>query len=157
MSLKKILHLCEKHGFVKPLWHGSEVTRLNFGPVGEFLVNNVRQEWHYSSVVNRDENFYPVQSRLNRSDGLTNDFDGIHETYDHIKSLCNGTLPFGIAQTIADDNLMLKNRLQAEQPHQVFKPDHQTFLRSLLFVSPNDGRQAFYTWQQKRKMWWRKV
>ncbi|XP_026275903.1 DNA polymerase subunit gamma-2, mitochondrial isoform X1 [Frankliniella occidentalis] len=156
MSLKKILHLCEKHGFVKPLWHGSEVTRLNFGPVGEFLVNNVRQEWHYSSVVNRDENFYPVQSRLNRSDGLTNDFDGIHETYDHIKSLCNGTLPFGIAQTIADDNLMLKNRLQAEQPHQVFKPDHQTFLRSLLFVSPNDGRQAFYTWQQKRKMWWRK-
>ncbi|KAK3930360.1 DNA polymerase subunit gamma-2, mitochondrial [Frankliniella fusca] len=156
MSLKKILQLCEKHGFVKPVRSASGASGLQFGPIGEFLVNNVRQEWLYSNVVNRDENVYPIHSCLATPDQSTNEFDKIYETYDYVRDLCSGVLPFGIAQTTNNLNFISRSRLYPEQPHEVFKPNHQTYLRSLLFVAPNEGRQTFYTWQQKRKMWWRK-
>lgn len=84
-------------------------------------------------------------------------FSGIEEPFFQIKRLCQGALPFGIAQTISDGTSNHKQVNEITPPHAAFDPSHRTCLRSLLFVPPNEGRQKFYTWQQKRKMWWRKV
>lgn len=84
-------------------------------------------------------------------------FSGIEEPFCQIKSLCQGALPFGIAQTISDGKSNHKKVNETIPPHAAFDPSYRTCLRSLLFVPPNDGRQKFYTWQQKRKIWWRKV
>lgn len=151
MAMKKILQLCDKHGLFKPIWCGTEVDSLKFGPVGEFLVNNVRQEWLLSNVINRDESFYPIQTSCSE---MCSSYNDIEETYTHIKAMCGGLLPFGMAQT----GFQLNNvkDVKMRQPHAAFDPARKTFLRSLLFVSPMDGRQSFYSWQQKRKMWWRK-
>ncbi|XP_034241987.1 DNA polymerase subunit gamma-2, mitochondrial [Thrips palmi] len=151
MAMKKVLNLCDKHGFVKPVWKGAEVSSLKFGPIGEFLVNNVRQEWYLGNVIDRNDNVFPIHSHASQLSGL-----GIEEPFCQIKSLCQGVLPFGIAQTICDGTLIHKQINDTTPPHAAFNPSHRTCLRSLLFVSPTDGRQKFYTWQQKRKMWWRK-
>lgn len=75
----------------------------------------------------------------------------------HVRNLSNATLPFGVAQTIIDSGVTGKKIYDPPQPQTIFSPSQNTYLRSLLFVPPADGRQKFYTWQQKRKMWWRKV
>lgn len=149
--MKKILNLCDKHGFVKPIWNGPEVSCLKFGPVGEFLVNNVRQEWYLANVIDREDNVFPIHTHSSQLSGL-----GIEEPFCQIKNLCQGILPFGIGQTISDGSLYHKKVNQISPPHAAFDPSDRTCLRTLLFVAPNDGRQKFYTWQQKRKMWWRK-
>lgn len=68
--MKKILNLCDKHGFLKPIWNGSEVSFLKFGPIGEFLINNVRQEWYLGNVIDRDDNVYPIHSHSSELRGL---------------------------------------------------------------------------------------
>lgn len=70
MAMKKILQLCDKHGFVKPVWTGPEVSCLKFGPIGEFLINNVRQEWHLGNVINRDDNVFPISTHSSQLSGL---------------------------------------------------------------------------------------
>ena len=151
--MKKILQLCDRRGLVKPIWNGSSVTQLKFGPVGEFLVNNVRQEWFLSNVISRDDNMYPISSHCLSPE---NDKVDIREAFFHINGLCKGQLPFGIAQTVVDNRGTLNIGNDWKQPLAVFNPQSKTHLRSILFVSPNDAIQKFYTWQQKRKMWWRK-
>lgn len=60
--MKRILSLCDKYGLVKPIRNGPDIDSLKFGPVGAFLVGNVRQEWHLSNVINREENVFPIHS-----------------------------------------------------------------------------------------------
>lgn len=153
MAMKKILLLCEKHGLMKPQWSGSGVSSLKFGPLGEFLVNNVRQEWILYNVINRDENVYPIHSSASKPDEINRD---ILETYIHVRSLCNSSLPFGVAQTMSSALTVPESVQEASPSQPVFNPSNRTNLRSLLFVSSEEGRKIFYSWQQKRKIWWRK-
>lgn len=66
--MKKILQLCEKRGLVKPVWNESNVHCLKFGPVGEFLLNNIKHEWFLSNVISRDDNVYPICSHATYKD-----------------------------------------------------------------------------------------
>lgn len=68
MAMKKIINLSEKHGLMKPVRNGAEVGCLKFGPVGTFLINNVRQEWLLCNVIDRDENVFPIHSSMLSSD-----------------------------------------------------------------------------------------
>jgi len=72
--MNKILQICERTGFLRPVYSGKSLDYLAFGPNGELLVNNVKEEWIYSCVKNIGTNVFPFYRgsapTLNISEGI---------------------------------------------------------------------------------------
>lgn len=59
MSLiNKILSMCESYSFMQPMFINSAIDHLKYGAIGELLCQNIRNEWIYSNVINRDESVF---------------------------------------------------------------------------------------------------
>lgn len=63
----KILELSELHGYIKPIIINNVINHFKYGPLGELLAQNIRNEWVYSNVTNREENVFLYHD--SRSDG----------------------------------------------------------------------------------------
>lgn len=141
MSFKKILGLCEKHGFLKQINNA-----LKFGPTGTLLQENLRNEWLLNMVTNRD-----VPVFLNGN--------SFAETYDYCKELCLERLPFGIAEIVPKKCITKGEISEGEEVcfENLFSDEESFLLRCTTFVSPSNSTQVFHQWQRQRRAWWRKV
>lgn len=59
MSLiSRILSMCESYAFMQPIFINNTIDHLKYGATGELLCQNIRNEWLYSNVINRDESVF---------------------------------------------------------------------------------------------------
>nr|CAD7576214.1 unnamed protein product [Timema californicum] len=177
-GVHRILQLCKRHAFVMPVFKsegsGTVLDFFKFGPGGELLKHNVGHEWFLSNVVNTDHSVYPYwggeQSTGNITEGITlaidltaddrevgiriSVYEDFSEHYRYMKDMSSGQLPFGLAEMRAEVGRC--GVAEDTGDSRYFTPSHRTILRSCAFVRPIDSSQAFYQWQKRRKMWWRK-
>ncbi|KAG5877045.1 hypothetical protein JTB14_006525 [Gonioctena quinquepunctata] len=129
------------------------MNQFKIGPVGLLLRNNLKTEWFYNIVINKD-----ITVVLNESD--------VSETYDYAKELCSQTLPFGIAEIQPFKNVYksdeiieyYKNAMNNKNVEfeDLLRHEGNSHLRCTVFVSPSSSTPFFHQWQRQRKMWWRK-
>lgn len=168
MSFEKVISLCERHGFLKKLQLYKQDI-LKIGPVGALLQENLRSEWLYSTLTNR--NLIVLLSGNSFAD-----------TFSYAKGLCVDRLPFGIVQTIEEkcDNLSqaildVKQKKENDDKQEsyvdpsgkdkkedvcferYFVGENNVILKNTTFVSPNNSTPMFHQWQRQRRTWWRKV
>lgn len=143
MTFIKILALCEKHGFLKQIQNV-----LKVGPTGAVLQDNLKNEWLYNMVTNRD---IPVFLSGH----------SFSETFLYAKEVCMEHLPFGIAEiipkkceTTQSNNNDDKNTVCFEN---FFTGEDNLVLRCTTFVSPENSTPLYHQWQRQRRTWWRKV
>lgn len=138
-KFKEILSLCEKSGFLNINNSG-----LHLGPVGYLLRENLKTEWLYSNVTNRDINVF------------LNSNSSFGETFNFVKNISEDKLPFGVAQITSDtsDNTEVS---QSQDIDRYFNAPNQMRLDCFMFVPPSLSVQYFHNWQRQRRMWWRKV
>ncbi|XP_069692338.1 DNA polymerase subunit gamma-2, mitochondrial isoform X2 [Periplaneta americana] len=78
--IQKVLQLCERQSFVRPVLSNKDSTLLvdyyKFGFAGELLKNNIHQEWLLSMVMNTDENIFPYHSNEAKSGNIIKAFPG---------------------------------------------------------------------------------
>ncbi|XP_075230589.1 DNA polymerase subunit gamma-2, mitochondrial [Lycorma delicatula] len=152
-KLQKILELCKLNGFFKAinLSHVKEKcpNYFHFGPAGELLVQNIQREWIFSNVTARE----PSSIFQHYSPGTVDNVLRLKDAYLSSKSLTNGHLPFGLVEVRGDKNL---NKSDNESNNFDFLPAICHQLLYYAFISPQEGPQFFYRWQQHRQMWWRK-
>lgn len=59
MSLiNRILSMCESYAYMQPIIINNAINNLKTGATGELLCQNIRNEWLYSNVTNRDESVF---------------------------------------------------------------------------------------------------
>lgn len=151
MALTKIIEMCERHGFLKKVSAYNQDI-LKVGPVGALLQENLRNEWLYSMITNRD-----LTACLNSSSFL--------DTFTYIKELCSQKVPFAIAEfeeqkcrNVAQAFVEAKRKQENEVDfQQFFIGEDKLLLRCTTFVSPSFSTPHFHQWQRHRKAWWRKV
>lgn len=85
MPIKRIIDLCERRGFLNKL-----STVLNIGPVGTLLQENLKNEWFYNMIINRDNTVFFCNNNL------------FSATFNFAKDVCQGRLPFGIAEIVEE-------------------------------------------------------
>lgn len=56
--MNKIMSMCESYSFMQPTFINSVINHLRYGATGELLCQNIRNEWIYSNVINRDESVF---------------------------------------------------------------------------------------------------
>lgn len=141
--------MCERHGFLTKI-KKYNLDILKIGPVGALLQENLRNEWLYSMVTNRD-----LTVGLN-----SNSFS---ETFAHIKQLCSQKLPFAVteieeerARNVAEAFLDAKS-IKDMDFRRCFIGEDRLVLNCSTFVSPASSMPYFHQWQRYRKAWWRKV
>lgn len=144
MTLKKILELCKTHGFLTEISSAfSDVFKI--GPSGNLLKENLKQEWFFSMVTNRDCSIF-----LN--DG------SFKSAYNFSKEISTGQLPFGVAEIVEEQLNMYKDQVNNKSDDfRSLIPYNREMLICTMFVSPLESIQYFHRWQRERKMWWRKV
>lgn len=147
MLLKNIFELCEKNGYLKLL--SDNYLSVKLGPTGAMLQENLRLEWFYAMVVNRESNVF-----LNK--------DNFTETFQHAKEMCQEYAPFGIAEIVTDSGRYIEKcseDTEVNQDQVDFQRcvDGGIVLKTSMFVSPVLSTQFFHQWQRQRKMWFRKV
>ncbi|KAF2882739.1 hypothetical protein ILUMI_23472 [Ignelater luminosus] len=148
MTFKKILDVCEKHGFVKRIINKSidndAVNKLvKIGPVGALLQENLKTEWFFSMVINRENTVFLSK-------------DSFVDTYEYGKEICQEKLPFGIAEIKEGIDNVCGNANKLFDFDKYFMEERQLVLRTTMFVAPSKSIQFFHQWQRQRKMWWRK-
>ncbi|XP_050523559.1 DNA polymerase subunit gamma-2, mitochondrial [Daktulosphaira vitifoliae] len=155
MSLmKKVLSMCETYAFLRPVITNNYVEYLKYGPSGELLCQNIRNEWLYSNVTSREESVFQTSYGMHK-----NQFDDIislKDSYENAKLFCNNHLPFSItdSRSQCEQNTLIVNRNNEESS--LFNPKQYTRLKYIAFCIPEEGQQFFYHWQRQRKIWWRK-
>lgn len=149
MSFNKIIEICEKHGFLKKIKKYNHDI-LKIAPVGALLQENLRNEWLYSMITNRD-----LTACLKSQSFL--------ETFLYMKQLCSNKLPFAVAEieekkshNNAETFLNTKKSEELDFK-QFFIGENKLMLNCSTFVSPSTSLQYFHQWQRYRKAWWRKV
>ncbi|XP_068084430.1 DNA polymerase subunit gamma-2, mitochondrial [Anabrus simplex] len=154
-SMEKVLQICHRHFFAKPVLCNDSIDHFIFGPVGELLKNNLYQEWLYSTVTKSDVTVFPYHTGKSLKDVGR----GLLEPFEHVKAMNNGQLPFGIA--VKDFGDRGKHGVEESSEELIkeslyFRPHNCTTLRLFMFVHPTHGMQFFDQWQRQRKIWWRK-
>nr|CAD7202831.1 unnamed protein product [Timema douglasi] len=85
---------------------------------------------------------------------VTKVYEDFSEHYRYMKDMSSGQLPFGLAEMRAEVGRC--GVAEDTGDGRYFTPSHRMILRSCALVRPIDSSQAFYQWQKRRKMWWRK-
>lgn len=149
MTFTKILEMCEKHGFLTKITKYNQ-SILKVAPLGAVLKENLRNEWLYSMITNRD---LPVCLSSN----------SFSETFTYMKQLCSQKAPFAIAEievekfrNVAEAFVDAKNSKEIDF-QQFFIGEDKLVLKCDTFVSPTVSMPYFHQWQRHRKAWWRKV
>lgn len=141
--LKKILSLSTKYGYL------SEINNLHpevfkIGPTGNLLKENLRQEWFYSMVINRDCSIF------------LND-NSFKNTFHFAKEICTEKLPFGIAEVVEEQLNIYKDQISIKNnDFRSLIPYNREILICTMFIPPSNSIQIFHQLQKQRKMWWRK-
>lgn len=153
MTFSKIVEMCERHGFLKKIvMYNQDILRV--GPIGAILQENLRNEWIYSVLTNRD-----LTASLSLSSSFTDSF-----TY--IKELCSQKLPFAIAEfeeeqcrNVTQAFIDAKRKAKSDDIdfQQFLVAEDKLILRCTTFVLPSLSTPYFHQWQRHRKAWWRKV
>lgn len=138
-TFKNILDFCIKRGFII----GVTPQNINLSLLGSLLSNNLRNEWIYNNVTNRDINMF------------FNSDSSISETYSFAKEFTENNFPFGIAEIKNCQNSFGID--ESNDVSQFFNKIYQTTLTTHMFVPPSSADQLFYNWQNQRRIWWRKV
>lgn len=136
-KFKNVLNFCRKNSFLV----GETPENINLGLLGSILSNNLKNEWIYNNVTNRDINIF-----LNTESHLS-------DIFNYAKESCENDFPFGIAEIKPSENCLKI----AENNNDYFHKNNQIVLKTHLFVSPFSSDQIFYSWQNQRRIWWRKV
>lgn len=150
MNFKKILDVCEKQGFLKRIINetiaNDAVNELvKIGPIGALLQENLKTEWFYTMVINRENTVFFSK-------------DSFTDTYEYAKEICQDKLPFGIAEIKeGTNNKILESANKVFDFDKYFVEERQPVLRTTMFIAPSKSTQFFHQWQRQRKMWWRKV
>lgn len=151
--INTVLESIVNNGFVRRSIQKHNTDCLKIGPIGLLLLDNLKTEWFYNIVINKDITVF-----LNRGDTAA--------TFDFAKNLCSEKLPFGIADVEQEKKLTSGQSIgcQKDDIHQpqlsfknLFKREESEILKCSVFVSPNNSTQFFHQWQRERRMWWRKV
>lgn len=145
MTLEKILALCEKHGFVQAI-KKNNADVIKIGPVGALLQENLRNEWFFGMVTNRDMMVF-----MNNH--------SFKETFQYAREICSEKVPFAIAEMI--NKKCSENKENNESKNGIFnkyfKAEDNIILHCTNFVSPENSTPFFHKWQRQRRIWWRKV
>ncbi|KAK5640978.1 hypothetical protein RI129_009525 [Pyrocoelia pectoralis] len=129
---KKVLELCKVRGFLNNINNDESV----IGPVGALLQQNLKTEWLYNVVINRETNVFLCEGSFG-------------DTYEFARNVCQERSPFGIARVIKDtEDTFDFDRYFFGRP---------LFLHTTMFVIPSFSTQFFHDWQRQRRTWWRKL
>lgn len=150
-----ILSLCEKHGFIrKSFFPKMKIEQLQLGPTGYLLLQNLKNEWFYNIVINKDLTVFP------------SDNESFDKTFEFAKTACMEGLPFGIAEVIQNKKFSSAEELIAYYTERMkekdidfdklFAQEDQVKLKCTVFTSSRDSVQFFHQWQRQRRIWWRK-
>lgn len=141
--------MCEKHGFLHKI-KKYNLDILKIGPTGALLQENLRNEWLYSMITNRD-----LTVCLNSH--------SFSDTFTHLKQLCSQKLPFAIAEieeertrNVAEAYVEARGSEEMDF-RRCFIGEDRLVLNCSTFVAPAVSMPYFHQWQRYRKAWWRKV
>lgn len=149
-----VVSLVEKQGFLtRTFLPKMKIELLKLGPTGNLLLQNLKNEWFYNTVINKDISVF-----------LSN--DSFDNTFEYSKNMCLDRLPFGVAEIIPNkkksstDELinyyserMKQNDIDFEK---LFSNEDRVTLKCTIFASSQDSVQFFHQWQRQRRIWWRK-
>lgn len=153
--LSSIISLCEKNGLVRKKLVSSLKSELNVGPIGTFLMQNLKNEWYKNIVINKENTVF------------FSDHNNFVESFEFAKNICLDRLPFGLAEVANYNKEQLvksyEEKVNDKQNDCVqdfesyFASDNYEVLKCTMFVSPSTSLQFFHQWQRQRRIWWRKV
>lgn len=150
MLLKNILDIANKHFFFSPILtkNSKNVLFYQLGPSGSLFQDNIKSEWIYSNVTNRDASIFLFAKN-------TCDKRHDNQTYMNVRDICNGQLPFGVAKISTRSS-------EAQDMHNITENSYfnslvRTCLSTQMYMPPSEGMHFFFDWQRQRKLWWKKV
>jgi len=149
-----IVNVCEKHGFLgKIALPKLKLEQFKIGPTGFQLLQNLKNEWHYNIIINKDISVFPC-------------YESFDKTFEFAKNMCLERLPFGIAEIIQHQKIASTNdlisyyniRIKEKEIHfeNLFANEDKVTLKCTVFTSSQDAVQFFHQWQRQRRIWWRK-
>ncbi|CAH1116035.1 unnamed protein product [Phaedon cochleariae] len=152
--LNKILELASKNGLLKKtLLPKVKIDQFNIGPIGLLLQNNLKLEWFYNVIINKDITVFPSDNNMS-------------DTFDYAKDFCSQKLPFGIAEMKAykksynSDEIIeyYKKAIDTEKLcfEDLLRHEENMLMKCTIFITPNNSTSFFHQWQRQRRMWWRK-
>lgn len=132
-----------------------KIEQLKLGPTGCLLLQNLKNEWFYNIIINKDTSVFPSGN---------NDF---RETFQYAKSVCLEKLPFGVAEMVQNRKPSNESELieyynermnnQDVDFKKLFGNEDNTTLKCTIFASSSESVPFFHQWQRQRRIWWRKV
>lgn len=155
--LSSIISLCEKNGLLRKKLVSS-LEKLNVGPMGTLLLQNLKNEWYNNIVINKENTVF------------FSDHNNFVESFKFAKSICLDRLPFGLAEAVhiseCNNEQLLKSYKEnkngevnncVQDFEGYFGSDSYDVLKCTIFVSPSTSLQFFHQWQRQRRIWWRRV
>lgn len=163
--VQKVLQLAERGGFLLPVSGDG----LQLGPAGQLFKVNVSQEWFQSTVVDAQDNVFPIDRQFQQQDDwqgtgshlvapkiVTRVSAGFKAAFQQASRMSDMSLPFGVAEI--RPCVTPKTLLQpADSELAALTPHRSNIARTRKFEKPGAANQLFDHWQRQRKIWWRKV
>lgn len=117
---------------------------MEVGPTGALLEENLKREWFYATVTNRD---FPV---------FVNN-GNFEDSFLYAKDICLNKFPFGIAEILPNPD-----QQNSENDHKNLMEFSNKLRRSQLlscvsFIPASESVRFFHQMQRQRRMWWRIV
>ncbi|KAF6199148.1 hypothetical protein GE061_007173 [Apolygus lucorum] len=144
-DLKHTANIRKAYGFVRVV--GSKKVDLKFGPPGELVFQNLRNEWLHSTTTYREINVFPYHMESESSANCENIYQDLKSAFSLAKFLSGNSPPFGIAFSRTT-----KDRTNDDP----LFPRRHVELKQIVFEKPQVSKQYFYRHLQQRKRWWRK-
>ncbi|XP_066254386.1 DNA polymerase subunit gamma-2, mitochondrial isoform X2 [Euwallacea similis] len=142
-----IINLCEKHGFLRKIASSKlNSDQLKVGPIGTLLLHNLKKEWHYNFVTNKENTVFLA------------DNGSFIEAFQFARNICMERLPFGIAEIQENKSELSKENIMCKEVdfNNYFSDEDKVNLKCSIFVSSVHSTQFFHQWQRQRRIWWRK-
>uniref|UniRef100_A0A0A9Y702 DNA polymerase subunit gamma-2, mitochondrial n=1 Tax=Lygus hesperus TaxID=30085 RepID=A0A0A9Y702_LYGHE len=145
-DLVKFLNHLESFGFIRVI--GSEKAEtLRFGPAGELVLHNLRNEWLHSTTTYREMNVFPYHTDSESCTNSEHNYQDLKSAFSVAKFLSGDSPPFGIAYS---------RTTKERDNHDPLYPQRHVELKQIIFEKPQVSKQYFYRHLQQRKRWWRK-
>lgn len=117
---------------------------LETGPIGALLEENLRQEWFYSTIINRD-----IPVFFNNGN--------FEDSFLYVKEICLSKFPFGIAEILTCNNTDSFDADAHNSNEFSNKLRNVKTLSCVTFVPASRSIRFFHQLQREREMWWRIV
>lgn len=153
MTIKEIIRLAHKYFYFSVHKGVNDKAHIRIGSSGSILLENLKNEWIFSNVTNRDLNIslYMKQKSFDKNDLIS--------LYNENKVTNGSNLPFGIATITVEKNDANLQKVENIDYNYLTTNGSEYFtkLRTVIYLNPNDKMKFFHHLQRQRKLWWKKV